>query len=271
MDGAGSTTPFRVGLIGRGAIGRTVIEALDAGAVPGAELVGVVASGRHSEDAWIDSRLCPLPNLIERSDLIVEAAGQGAVAEHGPAVVGHGTDLLVLSVGALVDDDLRARLRSGPGRMRVCTGAVGGLEIIRAAAIGGALRGVRMTSSKLPSTLVQGWMDPVLVGRLQAAEELIEVGRGSPLQVARAFPKSANIAAAVGIAAGAFDRVEVVMVADPAATRTRHVIEVDSDCGDYRFDLIHDTSPNNPATSAIVPLAVLRSIRDLAGSGDGLI
>lgn len=266
-----SGTPLRVGLIGRGSIGRKVIAAMDSGVVPGAELVGVAASGRQSPDAWTDRRLCSLPELIERSELIVEAAGQRAVAEHGPAVVGSGVDLLILSVGALVDEELLARLRSGPGRMSVCTGAIGGLELIRAAAVGGALRRVGMTSAKRPATLIQDWMDPELVDRLRAGTERLEVGRGSPVEVARAFPKSANVAAAVALAAGSSELVEVVMVADPAAVRTRHVIEVDSSCGEYRFDLTHDTSPDNPATAAIVPLAVLRALRDLAGCGDGLI
>ena len=49
-------------------------------------------------------------------DLFVEAAGVPAVAEYGPRIVAAGRDLLITSVGALADPQLRrALLDDGPG------------------------------------------------------------------------------------------------------------------------------------------------------------
>ena len=44
-------------------------------------------------------------------DLFVEAAGVPAVAEYGPRIVAAGRDLLITSVGALADPQLRRALR----------------------------------------------------------------------------------------------------------------------------------------------------------------
>lgn len=263
---------LRVGLLGRGSIGGPVIRALQAGEVPGAVLAGVVTStGAAPTPPDGEVPICSLEDLIDRADVIVEAAGQKPLAVHGPAIIAAGVDLLVLSVGALVDAELRRTLRSGPGCLLICSGAIGGLDLLRAVAVNGGLHQVTMTSTKLPGTLIQDWMDGETVDLLRSATKPMVVLRGSPLEVARAFPKSANVAAAVGLAASSWDVVEVVMKADPAATVTRHVIEIDSDSGRYRFDIAHRPHPDNPATAAVVPLAVLRSLGDLAGRPEVLM
>ena len=72
------------------------------------------------------------------ADLLVEAAGHAALAGLGPSAVAAGTDLLAVSAGALADAALLAALSAGPGRVHLCTGAVGGLDVLGAAARMGA-------------------------------------------------------------------------------------------------------------------------------------
>jgi aspartate dehydrogenase len=98
-----------------------------------------------------------------------------------------------------------------------------------------------------------------------------EVLRGSPQRVATAFPKSANVAMAVAAAAGGTDKVEAVVFADPECTVTTHEISVQSSTGSYWFRICNLPSQDNPATSSLVPFAVLRALQDLAGRRETLI
>ncbi|MFI9025931.1 aspartate dehydrogenase domain-containing protein [Streptomyces sp. NPDC053560] len=255
--------PRKVGLVGWGAIGRVVGTALAEGGVPGAELVCVV-DNRVLGDA-------PAPQLsfedaLDNCDLIVEAAGQSVVREWGERVLKSGTDLLVASTGALTDEDLAAALlAAGPGRVYFTGGAVGGLDLLQAVRSLGPLTDVTLTTTKLPSTLEQPWMGEDLLHRMRTASGPVEVMRGTARDVPVKFPKSTNVAASVALAAGDLDAVRVHVVADPAAQHTRHVIEASGSHGVYRFEVQHLPDPGNPATSQVVPYAVLRSLGALAG------
>ncbi|POX40340.1 aspartate dehydrogenase [Streptomyces sp. Ru73] len=258
-----SPAPRRVGLVGWGAIGRVVGTALAEGGVPGAELVCIV-DNRVLGDA-------PAPQLsfeeaLDSCDLIVEAAGQSVVREWGERVLGSGTDLLIASTGALTDEGLAAALlAAGPGRVYFTGGAVGGLDLLQAVRAMGPLTDVTLTTTKLPGTLEQPWMSEDLLHRMRTASGPVEVMRGTARDVPVKFPKSTNVAASVALAVGDLDAVRVHVVADPAAQHTRHVIEASGSHGVYRFEVQHLPDPGNPATSQVVPYAVLRSLGALAG------
>lgn len=103
--------PMRVGLLGWGAIGSEVGKALRRGDVSGVELTAVAAL-RHHDDLEVP-QVAP-SDLADHFDLVVEAAGQAALSEHGPGLLAAGVDLLVLSVGAFGDAELFDRLTHGP-------------------------------------------------------------------------------------------------------------------------------------------------------------
>ncbi|MEJ8656175.1 MULTISPECIES: aspartate dehydrogenase domain-containing protein [Streptomyces] len=260
----------KAGLVGWGAIGRVVGTALARREVPGAELVCIV-DNRPLGDA------APAPQVafeeaLERCDLIVEAAGQGVVREWGERVLASGTDLLVASTGALTDEELAKRLlNTGPGRVYFTGGAVGGLDLLQAVRAVGPLDEVRLTTTKLPSTLEQPWMDEELLSRLRTATGPVEVMAGTAREIPVKFPRSTNVAASVALAVGDLDAVQVRVVADPGAHRTRHVVEASGPLGAYRFEVAHLPDPDNPATSRVVPYAVLRSLAALAGRGGQIL
>ncbi|TSD55828.1 aspartate dehydrogenase domain-containing protein [Aeromicrobium piscarium] len=253
---------LRVVVLGKGAIGAPVREALASGHVQGAQLTAIVdrrgatrPDGEPIEgDTWLGE-----------ADLVVEAAGQPAVASLGTSVIAAGVDLLVLSIGALGDEDLHDRLSAGPGRLYLSTGAIGGLDVLRAVADAGTLQYARIETTKKPRTLIQDWMSQGQRAELLDAVSRVEVLRGSPQHIAGAFPASANVAMAVAAAAGSRSLVEAAVFADPTCTVTTHEITVESTTGTYRFQIANRPSPENPATSGLVPLSVLRAIRDLAG------
>lgn len=253
----------RVGLIGHGAINSVVAAALVAGEVPDTSLTGVLTRSGDAPGAVED-----LSSLVQASDVIVEAASQQAVRDHAESVLVAGRDLVVTSVGALVDDVLLNRVKraaEGPngGRLLLCAGAVGGLELLRAVRRAGPMEQVSLTSTKNPMALREpAWMDAETLARLEGGEDHFKVFAGSAREAASLFPRSLNIAATLALTTTGMDKTRVVLVADPDVNLTTHQIDVVAAMGTYRFTITNAPSPTNPRTSGLTPHAVLRLLED---------
>jgi len=251
----------RVGLIGSGSIGEPIIEALHHGRVPGCKLGGILTLLELPEEV-AGSAASSVFDLIERSDLVIEAAGHEALRRFGPPVVESGTDLLVLSVGALVDDALYEELtKDGGGRLLISTGAIGGLDTLLAAMLVEPLGSVTLTSRKPSSVLIRPWMDPTLQQQLSEGAAEVEAFNGPAREAVTRFPESANIAATLSLATIGFDRVQVRMVGVPDATDVEHRVTANGKAGDYEFVFRNRTAEENPKTSAIAPYSVIRALR----------
>src|SRR5436853_1302803 len=142
--GAGAAPRLAMGIIGLGAIGGPLAEAIAAGR---AGAVAVAAALVRDP-----SRHAPLPGgglltadagafFAQPMDLVVEVGGHEALRQHGETALASGRDLMVVSVGAFADEALLGRLRAaaeGTGRqILVPSGAIAGLDTIAAAAVGG--------------------------------------------------------------------------------------------------------------------------------------
>jgi aspartate dehydrogenase len=251
-----------VGLVGFGAIGRQVGEAVLAGRAPGVRLTGVLdKAGAPHELAVAD-----LDALLDEADVIVEAAGPRALYELAPVVLERGRTLLAVSTGAFLSPDLRPLLQHpGPGRIILSTGAITGLDIVRAARLAGSSLRVDLRTTKRPPALLQPWMTADQREALLSppSGEITTVFSGGATEAAKLFPTNLNVAAALAIAADSADVVHVELIADPAAERTRHEVRVTSDLGSHRLILENFPSRANPATSGLVAWAVLRCLTEL--------
>jgi aspartate dehydrogenase len=93
----------------------------------------------------------------------------------------------------------------------------------------------------------------------------LEVYRGTASDVPARFPKSTNVAAAVALAVRSWNNVIVSVCADPAATMTTHIIDAAGPHGSYHFEIRNAQDETNPATSKVVPHAVLQTIAKIVG------
>lgn len=265
--------PLRVAVLGHGAIGARVAAALAAGEVPRAELTGVIArhgGGGSRGGSTLSNRTHPhraldLDEALAASDLIVECAGGAAVRAHGPAVIAAGRTLLVVSVGALADPALRSELLDrGPGTCLLSSGAVGGLDLLRAAARDGGLSSATLTSTKRAATLVQPWMSTEEAEELRTAATARLLFEGGIAEAIRRFPASLNVGVALAAATGLWDETRISLVADPRAELTTHEIRAEGDAGSYAFTMTNRPLADRPTSSAVVSAALLRGIADLA-------
>ena len=259
-----SSSPLRVTVLGGGAIGSTVATALSSGAVRNAHLVGVVVRNPHTAKVgpfpWLT-----LDDALAQSDLVVECAGVPAVQVEGLRVIEAGVNLLISSVGALIDRPFRERmLFGGPGRCFTTTGAMGGLDVLAAASRDGGLSSLQLVSTKSPAAVVQEWMSEDERREVLESTRPVTVFSGSVDEAIRLFPRSLNVAVALALATDLWDAMEVTMVANLAATLTTHAVSASGRSGDYEFTMRHRPHPDNPATSGVVPAALLNEIAELA-------
>ena len=105
-----------VGLIGHGGIAQDALAALRARG-ESVNIVGALCRPGRAANARAALPGLPiveaLDGLLARAPKVVaEVAGQGAVAEHGPAVLRRGIDLLIISIGALAEPKLLKELKA---------------------------------------------------------------------------------------------------------------------------------------------------------------
>lgn len=255
-----ATEPLRVGIIGLGAIGQQVARLLREDSSRG-EIVliaALVRDPKRQRPSGGPPTVSSCGQLLAlRPDLVVEAAGHDALREHGPRVLEAGCDLLALSVGALAEPATEAALlaaaRAGRSRLRVLSGAIGALDAIAAAAVGGLDR-VTHTTRKPARTL----LEPAEADALTAPRELF---RGSAREGALRFPESINVAAAVSLAGIGLDRTEVRVIADNAVTRNQHEVVAEGAFGTLRFTIEGMPSAENRKTGRLVAMSAVRALR----------
>lgn len=256
---------FRVAVLGYGAIGSVVAQQIEEGQIQGVGLAGVILRRPREDVAYPQ---LSIDQAVEHCDLIVECAGQEALREHAVNILESGVDLLVSSMGALADPAFEAKLRqTGPGKLLFTAGAVGGLDLLAAAAkMGGGFEKVLVTTRKLPETLIQPWMTEKQRHELEATDAPVEVFAGTAVEAAQKFPKSLNVAAAVALTVSNWDVVSVRLLGDPQAVLTEHQIQACGPSGEYSFSIKNYPSQQNPRTSGIVPWALLHSLQQIVGA-----
>jgi aspartate dehydrogenase len=194
-------------------------------------------------------------------DLAVDCAGHPALRQHGEANLSRGINLISVSSGALADADfyekLAAAARRGRSQLRVVSGAIGSLDALSAGSVG-ALKRVTYRGRKPP----KGWRGSPAESKLDldALSEATVHFTGSARNAALEYPKNANVAASVALAGIGFDDTIVELIADPGITRNMHEIVAEGDFGRYEFRMEGKSLPDNPRSSAITAMSVVREI-----------
>ena len=253
---------MHLGLIGFGNIGQALLRVLaQEGSAPERLTMLVRDPGRLALPAGADVVRVGVALAAARPDLVIECAGQGAVAAHVPDCLSGGCDTVVASVGALADDalhdTLRAVARAGKARLILPAGAVGAIDLLAALRPSGIAR-VRYTGRKPPLA----WAGTPGVSGLDlgALPDAVTIFEGTARDAARLYPKNANVAATVALAGMGFDLTEVRLVADPAVSRNIHELSVQAGAADFTVKIEGHPSPDNPRTSLATVYSLARAV-----------
>lgn len=255
-----------IAIIGYGAIGKAVAGYL-ANHDDVQTGVAIVKPGMGSRAREVFGDNIEIAHTIDDAttqvDLVVDCAGHLALRQHGEAILSRGIDLVTVSSGALAAAELYDRLaaaaRRGRSQLRVVSGAIGALDALSASSIG-ALEQVTYRGRKPP----QGWRGSPAESKLDldALSAATVHFTGSARKAALEYPKNANVAASVALAGIGFDDTIVELIADPGISRNVHEIVAEGEFGRFEFRIEGESLPDNPRSSALTAMSVVREILD---------
>lgn len=265
---AAASQPLKLGIGGLGAIGMSVARRVDAGDIPGLQLVAVAARDPVKAQARIAEltsapKLVSLAGLAEAADVILECIPAAHFAEIAEPAVARGRIFMPLSVGQLLAHmSLIETARATGARIIVPSGALLGLDAVRAVAEG-HVASVKIVTRKPPNGLAGA---PYLRERgisMEAVTTPVMVFSGTAREAIRGFPANVNVAVALSLAGIGPDRTTVEIWADPGVTRNTHTIEVKSDSSDLSMTIANIPSLENPATGKVTALSAMAALRRL--------
>jgi aspartate dehydrogenase len=238
-----------VGLIGCGAIGTVLAEAIQRKLVVCDEIIvyDVDASKAEQMKRSLEFPVTIVASfeelLMRKPTVIVEAASQQAAKAYATAIIAEGIELIVMSTGALLDMDIDMK------KVHVPSGAIGGLDALSSAAQAG-IDEVALTSRKNPKAF----------GKINTCAETVYEGIAE--EAARKFPREMNVAATLALTVKPV-KVKVKVISDPAITRNTHEIQVKWRFGDMSLRFSNEPHPDNPHTSALAAWSAIRLLQTL--------
>ncbi len=239
----------KVGLIGCGAIGTVLAEAIERKLIVCDELVvfdtdAAKAQKLKRELSFRVKIASSVDELIaSKPKVVVEAAGQQAVRDYYEKLVESNAEIIIMSTGALLG------FNADNPKVHFPAGAIGGLDAIAAAANAG-IDEVTLTSRKNPKAL----------NKTNTEEAIIY--EGTAKEAARLFPREMNVAATLALTVKPV-QVKVVVISDPKVTRNTHQIHVKWRFGEMNLQFANDPHPDNPHTSALAAWAAIRLLQTL--------
>jgi len=263
-----STPPLRLAIAGLGAIGMTLARHVDKGAIAAMSLVAVAARDHSRAKQRLAAfahppDVLPLGALGDVADVIVECIPAAHFMEVAEPALAKGRIFMPLSAAALLSHpELVDLARQKGGRIIIPTGALIGLDAVRAAASGG-IGTVKLVTRKPPAALKDApyvAANNISLDNLSAPKLLFS---GSAREAAKGFPASRKVAAAVALAGCGAGQTQVEIWADPEVTRNIQTVIVTSACADFTMTIENVPSDENPRTGKITAHSVIAALSRL--------
>jgi aspartate dehydrogenase len=259
----------RIGLLGCGAIGTKIALAIDSGKIPAA-LTHVYDGSKDASESLV-GKLSNKPIIVENPhllssypvDIVVEAASQDAVKDVALSVLQNKRDLMIMSVGALLDesiyDILADACKDFKKTIYLPSGAIAGLDGIKS--IKEEIESISLTTTKHPRSLkgAKFFKDSDL--DLDSLTSKTTVFQGSAKDAVLLFPANINVAALLSLCGIGSERTTVKIIADPDTDKNTHHIEANGKFGKMTFIIENFPDSNNPKTSRLAILSAIETLR----------
>jgi aspartate dehydrogenase len=261
---------MNVGIVGFGSIGTEVARALING-VEGFSLYGITSRSKSNAQERIDKldkniKIFDLQALVDNCEIIIDCAPKEAFRDIATKCINQERKLITVSGSGILDNlDLEELAKTNNSQIILATGAILGLDALRAAAESN-INSVTMTTRKPPNALSNA---PFVINNNIQLNNLLEpklIFKGSATDGAKAFPANVNVAAAVGLAGIGANKTKLEIWADPNLKRNTHKVQVDSDSAIFEMSIQNVQTPENPGTGKITGLSVIACLRGLKSS-----
>ncbi|MDS9472386.1 aspartate dehydrogenase [Sporosarcina pasteurii] len=255
---------MKIGLIGCGSIGQFLLEKMNKEKLFPHYKVSAVFDAREKSvgklqelaERYQFESFQDLDTFLDSDiDVVVECANIQFVNEYATKIVAR-KDLLLISIGALANtylyDEIASIAKVNGNKVYLPAGAIGGLDIVKAANVMGGLHTVSLISRK-PSE--------ALSGELIANETILF--EGTARDAIEKFPKNANVAIALSLAGIGIEKTSVTIIADPNVDKNIHTIQAKGEFGQTEITISNNPSPANPKTSYLTSLSILSALQSL--------
>jgi aspartate dehydrogenase len=202
-------------------------------------------------------------------DLVIECATQDAAREVIPKVVARGVDIMVMSVGALVDDEFRESItekaKQCEAKVYIPSGAICGTDGLRASTVG-EIESVELITTKPPVSFegVKYIQDKGI--DLKSIKEKTILYTGPAREAVQLFPRNVNVAATVSIMGIGFDKTMVTIAADPNIKINSHELKIKGEFGEMTTHTYNVPSPINPKTSNLSVFSAISALQRIVKS-----
>ena len=203
-------------------------------------------------------------DLIRRSDIVIEAVNTQATVDIVRSALKAGKSVMAMSIGRLLSDNSLFDLaRRSKGQLILPSGAVAGLDAIKAAALLG-ITSITLTTRKPPA----GFSDNPYIREkgihLKDIARDVVLFEGDVKDAVRLFPQNINVAATVALAAGSGVKLRVRIIASPEVIRNTHEVVLEGEFGRISTKTENTVCPDNPKTSYLAVLSGIRALQSMA-------
>ena len=266
----------KIGLLGCGSIGTQIALAIDSGKIH-AELTHVYDFDKTKSES-LASRLNKKPIIVDNPhllssnnvDLVIEAASQDAVKNHALSIIQNRKDLMIMSVGALLDESVLEILVDASQEFKkkiyLPSGAIAGLDAIKA--VKDELESITLTTTKNPKSLVGAKFFETNKIDITSIKNPQVIFDGTAGDAVRLFPANINVAALLSLAGLGSQNTMVKIVADPNVDKNIHKIEAKGKFGTITVSVENVPDQNNPKTSRLATLSAIECLKAICLYGD---
>lgn len=264
----------KIGLLGCGAIGTQIALAIDSGKIP-ATLTHVYDQSREASELLI-SKLKNKPEIVANShllssnpvDIVVEAASQDAVKDVALSVLQNRKDLMIMSVGALLDESIFEIIsdacRDYKKTIYLPSGAIAGLDALKS--VQEELESVTLTTTKHPRSLKGAKFFETSDIDIDKIENSTIIFEGTAKDAVKLFPANINVAALLSLVGLGSNETKVRIIADPTYSTNTHHIEAKGKFGKITITVENIPDENNPKTSHLAILSAIERLRAICSS-----
>lgn len=256
----------KVAVAGWGALGKVVVQALIED--PRYQLVAV---GSQQADALAlylkaqhsQAQICSNDGLAGLADVVIECLSPTAFGALAESLADTGKTVIVLSAAALVKQQaLMANAEAGGVKVVVATGAIMGLDAVRAMRKGG-ITSCLIVNRKRPVGLAGAPYVTAHAIDLAAITQPTLIFSGTAHEAALGFPQNVNVAVALSLAACGTHATRCEIWADPAVAGNMHSITVKSRSAELSMTTIGVPDAANPKSSVLAAHSAFAALDSL--------
>jgi len=264
----------KIGIIGCGAIGKTLAKFIDKELSKRAEIVAICdidnTRTKNIHKLLKNSRpkITNIDSLIKMSNLVVEAASPKISGEIVKECIDKSKDVVVMSIGGLVlsYEELFKKARKTGVKIYLPSGAICGLDGIKALSLS-KIKSVTLITRKPVKSLKGAEFFEKSKISLDKIRNETTVFIGNAEKAIKNFSKNVNVAVLLSIAGLGAKKTRVMIVTSPKFKTNSHEIIIESEAGRIRTLCENVAFKENPKTSY---LAALSAMTVLSGMFDSV-